>query len=249
MKNKNQLSKPSIILLHGFRGSPLGLEIIAQDLRDAGYQVHTPAVPPFAGAEDLPEYNAEDYAKYFAKYIINQKLEKPIIVGHSMGSIITAAIASLKPELVNEKVVLLSPISRKTSKVINAISPLSRIVPAQISDYVTTKYLFVPKQDRELFQESLQLTHRCSNDQPPNNSAMSKVTKFTTSYAVPDFDFSNKRVLIVAGEKDRLVKKKDTEKLAKNLNAKLEFLPDSGHLHNYEKPHETAALIIDFLKN
>lgn len=239
---------PSIVLLHGFRGSPLGLETIAQDLQQAGYEVHTPAVPPFAGARDLTAYSPEEYAEYFAQYIIEHKLECPVIIGHSMGSIIASAIASLRPELVNHKLILLSPISRKTSKVINAISPLAHIVPTNLADYVTTKYLFVPRHNKPLLRESLEITHVCSHDCPPTKKMMKKVTQFTTNYAVPDFPLQDKQVLIIAGEKDKLVKKSDTKKLAQDLKAELVFLPESGHLHNYEHPHETANAIIDFLK-
>ena len=239
---------PSVVLLHGFRGSPLGLEAIAQDLQKAGYPVYVPAVPPFAGARDLTEYSPEKYAEYFAQYIIEHELDHPILVGHSMGSIIASAIASLKPELVNHKIVLLSPISRKTSKAISAVSPLAGIVPTKVSDYVTTQYLFVPRHNKALFRESLQITHACSNDCPPSKKMLSQVTKFTTNYAVPDFPLEGKKVLIIAGGKDLLVKKSDTKKLAKGLKAQLVFLPESGHLHNYEKPHETAAAIIDFIK-
>ena len=49
---------------------------------------------------------------------------------------------------------------------------------------------------------------------------------------------------MIAGEKDRLISQKITKELAKRHNASLELIPDSGHLHNYEKPYETAQLIL-----
>ena len=200
-------SKPSIVLVHGFRGSPLGLEVIAQDLRQAGYQVYLPPIPPFAGAEELERYRPKDYANYLASYIRKRKLERPILVGHSMGSVIVAATAKLHPELVNQKLVLLSPISVKTAKPFAAVSPLATIVPRPVVDYVTTRFLFIPK-DKQLFRDT-----------------------------------------IIAGAKDRLIPQKKTRELAQQLQAKLQFIPGSGHLHNYEKPHETAQLILDFLKS
>ena len=240
-------SKPSIVLVHGFRGSPLGLEVIAQDLRQAGYQVYLPPIPPFAGAEELERYRPKDYANYLASYIRKRKLERPILVGHSMGSVIVAATAKLHPELVNQKLVLLSPISVKTAKPFAAVSPLATIVRRPVVDYVTTRFLFIPK-DKQLFRDTIALTHKCSEDQPPSRSAIAAATKFSTSYSIQDF-LPIQKTLIIAGAKDRLIPQKKTRELAQQLQAKLQFIPGSGHLHNYEKPHETAQLILDFLKS
>lgn len=57
------------------------------------------------------------------------------------------------------------------------------------------------------------------------------------------------KTLIIAGEKDRLIPQKKTLALVQQLQAELRLIPNSGHLHNYEKPHETAQLILDFIKN
>lgn len=238
-------AKPSIVLVHGFRGSPLGLETIAQDLRQDGHQVYLPAIPPFAGAGELESYDPKAYADYLAQYIREHKLERPILVGHSMGSIVVAATAKLHPELVNAKLVLLSPISVKTAKPFALISPLAAAVPRQIVDYVTTKFLFVPK-DKQLFQDTLALTHECSSDQAPTRTAIAATTKFSTHYSIQDFP-PVQDTLIVAGAKDRLIPQKQTRELAQQIQATLKLIPDSGHLHNYEKPHETAELILEFV--
>ena len=240
-------SRPSIVLVHGFRGSPLGLEAIAQDLRKAGYTVYLPAIPPFAGAGELEHYSPKDYADYLAQYIRKQGLKRPILAGHSMGSIVVAATAKYHPELVHPKLILLSPISVKTSKPFAVISPLAAIVPRPVVDYVTTRFLFVPK-DKKLFQATLALTHKCSEDQPPSRSAIATATKFSTNYSIQDF-LPNKDTLIIAGAKDRLIPPAKTRELAEQIQATLKFIPDSGHLHNYEKPHETTDLILEFLED
>lgn len=237
--------KPSLVLVHGFRGSPLGLEEIAQNLRQAGYQVYLPPIPPFAGARELEHYQPKDYAEYLARYIRAQGIKRPILIGHSMGSVVVAATAKLHPELVNRKIVLLSPISVKTAKPFAIVSPLAAIVPRPVVDYVTTRFLFVPK-DKQLFRNTMTLTHKCSADLPPSRSAIAAATKFSTNYSVQDFPPVQK-TLIIAGAKDRLIPQKATRELAQKLQAELQLIPDSGHLHNYERPHETAQLILDFV--
>lgn len=239
------LQKPPIVLIHGFRGSPIGLKTLAIDLEQAGYNVFLPAIPPFAGAKMPSDYTAENYAGYLASYIREHQLYRPILVGHSMGSIIAAATASYYPALLHNQLILLSPISSKTAKPFALISPLSAVAPRKVVDYVTTRYLFIPK-DRPLFRETLDLTHSCTKDQPPKKSELSAAAYFSTHNSVADFSI-NKNILILAGDRDRLVRKNKTIALADQLEATLRFIPNSGHLHNYEKPHETAKLILDFI--
>ena len=238
--------KPALVLVHGFRGSPLGLEAIADDLRRAGFEVHTPALPPFAGAKFpiASDYSPKAYARYLRDYIQDQHLVRPILIGHSMGSIVVAATAQRYPELVNQKLVLLSPISAKPARIIARISPLANYLPPKIVDYVTTKFLFIPH-DKNLFRETIEITHHCSSDQPPSKSELTGAMKFSTGYSVADFlGGLQKDIIMIAGEKDRLISQKITRELAKRYNASLELIPDSGHLHNYEKPHETTQLIL-----
>lgn len=260
----NLPQKPALILVHGFRGSPLGLAAIAKTLRQNGYAVHTPALPPFAGAKLHPTtltsktsknqnkhrrltYSPTDYADYLRHYIETQNLTQPVLIGHSMGSIVVTAAARQYPKLVNQKLILLSPISTKPPRLISAISPLANYLPRKIVDYITTKFLFVPH-DKKLFRKTLDLTHQCSNDQPPSKSELSAAMKFSTSYSIADFlEDMQKDISIIAGERDRLIGQKATCKLANRYHAKVNFIPHSGHLHNYEKPTETAELILKSL--
>lgn len=236
--------KPSIILLHGFRGSPLGLKEVARIIQEAGYEVFVPPVPPFSGA-NLPEYTPEAYVSYLHGFIEANNLHQPILAGHSMGSIITAAVAHTEPSLIHNKLILLSPISARTTRLVAPLIPLAAGVPRLVTDYVTTRFLFVPH-DRKLFKEALALTSQCSGDQVPRAREVFRSAKFSAQYSVADFPFE-KDTLFLAGESDRLVNKKNTKQLAKSIHAKLEFIPGSGHLHNYEKPQETAEAILRFL--
>ncbi len=236
--------KPTLILVHGFRGAPSGLENIAEDLRKAGYAVCVPAIPPFAGAPELSEYTPSTYADFLADYIRQHQLKRPILIGHSMGSIIAAATASKYPRLVHRKLILMAPISSRTPKLFSLVAPLQNFVPIKFVDYVTTRYLFVPH-DRKLFKQVIKQTNQCSSNHPPKRKAASAATKFSTRNSIDDFHLTQD-ILLLTGKKDRVVSPKKTDRLAQKLQAKTVYLEDSGHLHNYEKPHETTAAIIEF---
>lgn len=235
----------TVVLVHGFRGAPAGLEAIAQYLRNTGYKVYIPAIPPFAGAPRLPEYTADAYSTYLAQYLAKQKLDHPVLVGHSMGSVIVAAFAKAYPGLIDSRIILLSPLATRPILPFRLISPLAAIVPRRLVDYITTRYLFVPK-DRRRFRQTMDITHRCSSDHPPRATEIARATKFSVSHSVLDF-ITNQKVFLIAGENDRLVGRKNLEHLSQQIPAKLELIPNSGHLHNYEEPEKTAQLILDFL--
>lgn len=249
--------KPTIILVHGLRGAPVGLETVANQLRQNGYEVLIPAVPPFAGAQ-LSEYTPDSYADFLANFIKSHNFQKPILIGHSMGSMVVSAALAKHPELAHQTVIFLSPISSKPGKLFAALSPLSAVLPRKLIDYITTKFLFVPK-DHELFRVALEKTHACSGDQTPRPRETFAAAKFSVQYSIPDllnlknpanrqkfvqnFDFH-----IISGSNDHLVPIKDTEKLARILQTAPIFIPNSGHLHNYEAPNETAAAILSALE-
>lgn len=239
--------KPTLILIHGFRGAPAGLNGIAEGLRAAGYEVLLPAVPPFAGAPTLPEYTPDSYAAYMANYIREHQLERPVLIGHSMGSLVAAATASKYPGLVNRKLILLGPISARASKLFSAAAPLQGLVSRNVVDYITTRFLFIPH-DHQFFKQVLTLTHECSGDCPPPRRDAAKVTKFSAHTAISDFSLTND-ILFLTGKKDRLIPIRHTKPLVEKYQATAIFLEGTGHLHNYEKPDETVAAIVDFLES
>ena len=236
--------KPALIFVHGFRGSHIGLEDIAKEFSD--YQVFAPDIPPFGDSSSLKAYDKDSYADFIANFIREHKLKKPILVGHSMGSIIVAATAEKYPELINEKLVLLAPISAKPARFFAKIQPLAVILPGKVVDYITTRYLFVPH-NRKLFSETIKITGECSKKYISKAEVMA-ACHFSTDNEIGDFNIK-KKVLLLGGEKDRLIPRKKTETLGKTLGAKTKFVAGAGHLLNYEKPRETAKIIRDFIEN
>ena len=236
--------KPPILYVHGFRGSPVGnLETVAMLRKD--FEVHNPKIPPTGKDNLLLEYTSESYANFIAQYIKQHKLKKPVLVGHSMGSIIVAATMEKYPDLVNDKAVLVSPVSHKVNRILRFLQSLVVILPADFISYITTRFLFVPR-DKVLFQKALLLT-RQSASLITNKRALFKSASFSASHAISDYNLEGKKIMIIAGEKDRLVPIKYTENLAKNINAPLRITQNAGHLINYENPAVIAKNIEDFI--
>lgn len=244
----NSIRKPPIILVHGFHSSPTSFVKIVTELRRHDYEVLLPPIPPCSSAQKLPQYTPEYYTNYLASYIQDHNLSQPILTGHSIGTVIVAAMLTQYPKLVNQKSVLLSPISHRIAAPFRAFASLSAFLPRHAVDFIATTYLFISP-DRHLLQQALKITRNYSNNQSLNHSEILSTIAFSNHYCVADFHPTHQQLLILAGEKDRLINPKKTKQLAHILDAKLAFLPNCGHLHHYEKPHETVREILDFLED
>ena len=203
-------------------------------------------MPPFAGAPALSAYTPDTYADYFAHYLKAQPFQRPVIIGHSMGSIVAAALAERYPELIHPKLILLSPISVRPSRFFARLTILPAYLPAGLTDFITTSYLHRSDSGAD-FRHILDLTHTCSHAQPPQRSDLTAAARFSAQHSVAEFQLSQ-NILLIAGDHDRLIPRAATEKLAQGLRAELQLLPRTGHLHNYEFPHLTAATIRAFLE-
>lgn len=235
-----------IILVHGFRGAPVGLQDVQLALQELGYRnVFVPPIPPFAGSK-LTDYTPTSYAQYLHDFCQQNHLSHPILIGHSMGSVITAAALQQYPDFFHTKAVLMSPISARTAAPFRLIAPLSGLLPSRIIDYITTKFMALTR-DRDEFSRIMTLTHACG-EIPPTKSELIQATKFSTRYSVADFP-SPRNFLFLAGEHDRLIPRHQTIKLAQTFTAKTYFLPGTGHIHTYEQPQVTATVIDQFLQD
>lgn len=241
-------TKPTLLFIHGFRGTHEGLVDIAVWMMDKGYECYYPDIAPF-GSETKPlkAYNEKTYAKFIADYIKKNKLKNPVLIGHSMGSLIAAATAAKYPRLVSKKLVLLSPISVKPSKFIASLQPLVTFLPNKVVGFITTKYMLIQKKDHQKVRDILDVTYRCGKYYTSKKDVR-VAAKFSVDHQIPDFKFK-KDTLIIAGEKDRLVPRRKTEDLAKNIGAKDKYIKKSGHLINYEEPRKVADIISNFLEN
>lgn len=236
--------KTNLVFIHGFKGNNAGLKEVAEFFDKKKFNVYTPNLPP-AGDYSMKSYTPLTYAKFVADYIKAHDIEKPILVGHSMGSIIAAATAERYPELLGNKVIFLSPISVKTARIFSALTPFSALLPNRLVTYVCTKYLYA-SDDKELLKDVLAISYICGADYVSKVEVF-KSAKFSSHYCISDFHFKQKACFIV-GEKERLIPTAKTETLARDLDATCIFVKGTGHLMNYEKPKETASAIKNYLR-
>ena len=236
--------KQNLLFIHGFRGNNLGLQKVTEEnFPSSKFNVFSLDIPP-AGGKTIEKFDAHHYARFIAKFIRENEIEKPIIIGHSMGSIVAAAVAERYPELIADKIIFMSPISTKPAKPFKMLVPLSIMLPNKMISYITTTYLFIPK-DKDLRKDTMKTAIECGADYTTKKDVL-RSAKFSISYSIEDFEIKQKTCFI-CGEKDRLIPKSKTEKVAKQFNGEVHYIKNAGHLINYETPKEVAKIIKNFI--
>lgn len=99
---------PVIVMVHGFRGTHRGLELIAGHLPE--FRVVSPDLPGFGASPPMPgrTHDVAGYAAVIAGLIRQLAAGPVVLLGHSFGSIIAARIAATEPALVSS-LVLVNP--------------------------------------------------------------------------------------------------------------------------------------------
>ena len=93
---------PAIILIPGVASSAAVWQHTVESLKDR-YQLHVLTLAGFAGVKPIPMQNwGEGYLQLqqqaILRYIREQQLDKPVIIGHSLGGYLALALAAKAPE-------------------------------------------------------------------------------------------------------------------------------------------------------
>lgn len=122
--------KKTIILLHGWGGSLKSLTPLQNELTKSGdYRVFNIEWPGFG---DSPVNNLSaglgDYSNYLLKFINDQNLIKPILVGHSFGGKVALSLLITNPKIA-EKLILINSSGIKPR---NNMKKILLLIPTKI---------------------------------------------------------------------------------------------------------------------
>ena len=253
----------TILMLHGFRGNHLGLKYIIAGL--SNYRIITPDLPGFGESSPMTK-RTHDISGYsdFAQELMHQlSLERPVLLGHSFGTIVAAHIAAHRPEMF-EKLILLNPIavspqggmkgaaaelvkayywlgthsSDRWSQTILASRTFSRLMSLSLS------------RTRDAKIRKLVYNHHLSDlNQPQNRGVIAQsFADSITKTALDDAARITLDTLLIAGEQDPIAPVASQHLLQAALKkSRLIIIPKVGHLIHLETPAEAAQAIAQYL--
>lgn len=156
------MSKHPILLLHGWGLSKGKYHKLKKLFREDNYQIYAIDLPGFGESQiPLKPYYLNDYVDFVINFLNKNKIQKPVIIGHSFGGRIAIKLAFLYPDLADKLIltgvpgitehslkILIFKIIAKTGKVIfnlpiiTALSPCARKMLyrfAKTTDYLKAK--------------------------------------------------------------------------------------------------------------
>jgi pimeloyl-ACP methyl ester carboxylesterase len=234
-----------LLFLHGaggLRGWPPFLESLARSFR-----VIAPDHPGFGRSEGLEELDdVVDLALYYTEFIAAMGLERPYLVGHSLGGMIAAEVAAIAPEAAS-KLVLVAPVGLWLDE-----HPVLDFFAAT-SDELATALFHDP--GSPMAREMMMLP----SDPEAQLEAMLERTKNLSAagkflWPIPDKGLKKRIHRIVAptlllwGSSDRLVPPIYGEEFLQRIDgARLTLVKGASHMLPFEKSDEFVEVVTDFL--
>jgi non-heme chloroperoxidase len=236
-----------VILLHGFTDSWKSFEAVLPHLPSS---MHVFAISQRGhgnSSKKSTSYHAEDFAKDIAAFIKQQKLNQPVIAGHSMGSTNAQCFAVRYPSLTRALVLvgsfanLKTPAINEFKKVIDGLKdPVDSVFAAEFQ--VSTIVKPIPDAMLKNFiSESLKL---------PAHVWKGVAAGWATAEYIKPLQTFTKPALIVWGDKDAYCSIEDQKVLNKTLKkSRLLMYEGIGHAVHWETPQQFAKDLIAFISS
>lgn len=243
---------PAIIMVHGFTSSLETWDLLAAELKDE-YRVIRMDLPGhgLTGPDPQGRYTNEDTVRFLAEFIDALNVEKPVLVGNSLGGLVSWRLAATSSEALSG-LILISPGGFS----INGVTDKPVEVPLMVEMYLTKAPMAgIKRATTALYADPEKLTEARINSVrdmmlwPGNGEAfVARAASFTLPDPTDDLSNITVPTLIVWGDKDVMVPLAHGSKFVAALpNAKLKIYENTGHVPQEEMPEKLASDFRGFL--
>jgi pimeloyl-ACP methyl ester carboxylesterase len=239
-------SKPPLILLHGLTANGICWTALAHSL-EGEYDVIMPDARGH-GKSSVPDYGYRyvDHANDVAGLINALRLPPPVLLGHSMGGMTAAVVASRKPNLLRGLILadptFLSPKVQRKVHDSDVADQHRRILSMSLDEVVAearTRHPNRSSENLELFARARLQTSLSAFDvlTPPNPDYKQLVSKINVPSLLV---FGDKGVVssVVAEELQRL-----------NPGFQVEQIREAGHSVHLDQPKRFEVVVKFFLRS
>ncbi|AWB86363.1 alpha/beta fold hydrolase [Mycetocola zhujimingii] len=256
--------RPTIVMVHGFRGDHHGLEPVVAHL--PGFHIISPDLPGFGESEPLrlSRHDLDGYAGWLKRFVDALDLDsKPIILGHSFGSIVVSA-ALARTGLSTDRLILVNPIAAPAlsgprgilTRLAVIYYQLGAVLPEPIGFGLLRNRIIVrvmsetmAKTKKRALRKWIHSEHDRYFSAFSDRDVVLEAFRASVSNDVSEFAESiDASTLLIAADRDDITPVSAQHTLTALFpDATLEIIPDVGHLIHYEVPERAATLIEEFL--
>jgi pimeloyl-ACP methyl ester carboxylesterase len=248
----------TILAVHGFRGDHHGLESLAAHLD--GVRVIVPDLPGFGISDPLPVSDMDAYVRWLHGFHAALCLDRDaIVLGHSFGSIVTAA--TVADGLDTRLLVLVNPIAAPAlegprgvgTKVAIGYYRAGAVLPKPIGLGILRNRGIVRAMSLAMLKSREPAMRRWVHDQHDryfsafaNRQVVLEAFRASVSHDVSEYAARiTVPTLLIAAERDDITAVPEQQALAARLaDARLVVIPGVGHLVHYETPAAAAREIL-----
>ncbi len=236
-------SQKTLVFLHGWGATAKIFEPIIYLLKNLVYsaeenlEIIALDLPGFGNTPIEKVTTLKDYADFIYEFLRKNKIEEPIIIGHSFGGAVAAKLALFYPENISKLVLVSASAVRQPRRKIVLFKKIADILKPLLPEKFRRFTLKLLKYDKSDYAQikSLELKETfkkvINEDLTPNLSQVKSPT------------------LVIWGENDAITPLREGELIAKTIpGAKLAVIKNAGHFVFLEKPEEFTKLIKDFIK-
>ncbi|MDB4715274.1 alpha/beta hydrolase [Flavobacteriaceae bacterium] len=253
---KDEGSGTPIILLHGTSASLHTWDGWTKELTKNNYRVIRMDLPAFGitGANKDNLYDLPSYSKFLTDFVNQLELDKFILAGNSLGGSISWHYTSSNPEKV-QKLILLDPAGFPSKKERPLVFELAEIpILNQILKHITPKSLIKDNLEQVYFDDS-KVTENLVDRYHQMILRKGSRAAFIERAKLEGQDYTEllytikSPTLIIWGEDDLWIPVEDGFKFKERMaNSSLVIMKETGHVPMEEKPLESVALVLNFLK-
>lgn len=216
------------------------------------YRVITIDLPGF-GESPLPsdDFSIAAIANNVIDFLAAQKINKTVIIGHSLGGYITLELAKLKPELINGFCLFHSTALADNEEKKDARNKTIEFVEKRGVEIFATSFvpsLFYSKNRKNLTSEIDKAVAIASQTPLKTLVAYSRAMRDRNDRTDVLANFENP-IQMIAGDKDTSVPLEKIEpQFLLPKRAMVKVLDNTGHMGMFERKEETQQALQDFLK-
>jgi pimeloyl-ACP methyl ester carboxylesterase len=237
-----------IVLLHGFCETHEIWDGFDKKLSSYG-RVISIDLPGF-GKSPLPpgSLSIDLVARIILKWLRENKISAPVLVGHSLGGYVTLAMAALAPEFLKKKVLFHSSVfADSEEKKANRDKVIDFVIKNGVEPFVQT---FVPSLFYDKNHPQIERVKSiCIKTPLPTLVEYTKAMRNRPSQ-VEFFKKHQHPTLILAGDKDEIISLEISGKMASiGSNSVFYALPETGHMGMIESEIEAVEKIREFIQS